>query len=149
MQRSKLDKWKGGYHLLCNRRHTTRVPFVSKAECCFRSNKFNYVFTDVNNIEIKGWGVGSQSGESQYKTLSRPSPPGQLTLLKNRQFQTPLNWKISTEKIKSYARGNDVRKLSKGPLSSVFVVNLATIYPLFSCCIWNNPDQVAEHWLKQ
>ena len=39
-----------------------------------------------------------------------------------------MNWKISTEKIKSYACGNDVRKVSKEPFCSV--VNLAIIYPL-------------------
>ena len=50
-------------------------------------------------------------------------------------------------KIKSYAYGNDVRKVSKEPFYSV--VNLAIIDPLISCFIWNNPDQVAEDWLKQ
>ena len=39
-----------------------------------------------------------------------------------------MNWKISTEKIKSYACENDVRKVSKEPFCSV--VNLPIIYPL-------------------
>ena len=39
-----------------------------------------------------------------------------------------MNWKISTEKIKSYACGNDVRKVIEEPFCSV--VNLAIIYPL-------------------
>ena len=52
MQRSKLDNL-GGYHLLCSRGHMTEVPCVSKAENCFRSTKFDYVFTNVDNREIK------------------------------------------------------------------------------------------------
>ena len=115
MQRSKLDKWKGGrgYHLLCSRRHTTGVPFV--------------VFTDVDNREIKDLEAESSSIKLCWEP---PRAMLQLTLLKNRQLQTPLNWKISTEKIKSYACGNAVWKVSKESFCSV--VNLAIIYPLFS-----------------
>ena len=47
--------------MLCNRRYMTGVPFVKpfqKPSLVFDRLNFNYVFTNVDNREIKGYGVG-------------------------------------------------------------------------------------------